>query len=659
MDLIIQRASGGSVTVTVDSNAGTISSTEAAASAAAAAASANNAASSASSASSSATAAANSATGASGSATTATTQAGIATTQAATATTQANNAATSATNSANSATASANSATNATTSATNSAASAAASLVSANASSASATASAASATSAAASYDQFDDRYLGSKTTPPTVDNDGQPLLVGALYYNSVSNNMNVWTGTVWNAAYISAAGYAPLANPAFTGTVTENGSQIVVQTDIGTAPNEIPLNQYLGNLAYQNAANIAGDVGVGGSVTATSGVINANSTTNALRITQLGLGNALLVEDSANPDASPFVINTNGNTISGYTSSINTVAVTGNAVAPGIQQHAAEQGFSTSGLTSWASNAGISPNIVLSKSNSGTIGTRGAVANGTLLGAFVATGDDGTNFIRAASITAEVDGTPGTNDMPGRLAFLTTADGASTPTERMRIDSAGRVGIGASTVAGIFVNIGYTLTGATSVVNVRAIPTIASDVTSSAALFRTQPFTQAAAFTLGALTHFDATLGSIGATSAIANQYGFNAAASLIGATNNFGFHSAIPSGTGRWNFYAAGSAANYFAGDMQLDKTVTAGGTTGAQTINKNAGTVNFAAAASSLVVTDNRVTTSSIIICTVGTNDATLKSVAAVAGAGSFTLHANAAATAETRVNFLIIN
>ena len=252
MDLIIQRASGGSVTVTVDSNSGTISATQAAASAAAAAASASNAASSASSASSSASAAVSSATSATNSATTATTQAGIATAQAATATTQAGNSATSATNSANSATASANSATNAATSATNSAASATASLVSANASNASAINSAASATAAAASYDQFDDRYLGSKTTPPTVDNDGNPLLVGALYYNSVTNNMNVWTGTVWNAAYISAAGYAPLANPDFTGTVTENGSQIVVQTDIGTAPNEIPINQYLGALAYQ-----------------------------------------------------------------------------------------------------------------------------------------------------------------------------------------------------------------------------------------------------------------------------------------------------------------------------------------------------------------------------------------------------------------------
>jgi hypothetical protein len=53
---------------------------------------------------------------------------------------------------------------------------------------------------------------------------------------------------------------------------LTENGSPAVVQTDIGTAPNEIPLNQYLGNLAYQDAANIAGPVGVGGALTVQAG---------------------------------------------------------------------------------------------------------------------------------------------------------------------------------------------------------------------------------------------------------------------------------------------------------------------------------------------------------------------------------------------------
>ena len=91
----------------------------------------------------------------------------------------------------------------------------------------------------------------------------------------------------------------------------------------------------------------------------------------------------------------------------------------------------------------------------------------------------------------------------------------------------------------------------------------------------------------------------------------------------------------------------------------DIVVDKTITAPGTTGAQTINKTTGSVNFAAAAASLVVTNSLVTTSSIILATVATNDATMKSVLAVAAAGSFTLFANAAATAETRVNFLVLN
>ena len=57
---------------------------------------------------------------------------------------------------------------------------------------------AASAASAAASYDEFDDRYLGSKTSDPTVDNDGNALQVGAEYWNSVSNERRTWTGSAW-----------------------------------------------------------------------------------------------------------------------------------------------------------------------------------------------------------------------------------------------------------------------------------------------------------------------------------------------------------------------------------------------------------------------------------------------------------------------------
>ena len=83
---------------------------------------------------------------------------------------------------------------------------------------------------------------------------------------------------------------------------------------------------------------------------------------------------------------------------------------------------------------------ATIGPSIVMAKSNSATVGTHAAVGGGTLLGALDYQGSDGTNFISAAQIRAEVDATPGTNDMPGRLVFSTTADGASSPTEAMRI---------------------------------------------------------------------------------------------------------------------------------------------------------------------------------------------------------------------------
>jgi hypothetical protein len=88
-------------------------------------------------------------------------------------------------------------------------------------------------------------------------------------------------------------------------------------------------------------------------------------------------------------------------------------------------------------------------------------------------------------------------------------------------------------------------------------------------------------------------------------------------------------------------------------------VDATITSGGTTGNQTINKALFSVNFAASSSTLTVTNNLVTTSSLIICTVQTNDATLKSVAAVTAAGSVTLYANQAATAETKVACNVFN
>jgi len=86
-----------------------------------------------------------------------------------------------------------------------------------------------------------------------------------------------------------------------------------------------------------------------------------------------------------------------------------------------------------------------------IGKSRGTTANSNTVVQANDQLGAIVFFGADGTNVWPGAQITALVDGTPGANDMPGRLVFSTTADGASSPTERMRITSAGLVGIGTS----------------------------------------------------------------------------------------------------------------------------------------------------------------------------------------------------------------
>jgi len=79
-----------------------------------------------------------------------------------------------------------------------------------------------------------------------------------------------------------------------------------------------------------------------------------------------------------------------------------------------------------------------------LARTRGTSLGSNTSVSNGDLLGRLQFSGADGTNLVPAAWVTAYVDGTPGANDMPGRLVFSTTADGASSPTERMRLNNTG-----------------------------------------------------------------------------------------------------------------------------------------------------------------------------------------------------------------------
>jgi len=196
---------------TSETNAATSAST-ATTKASEASTSATNAASSASTASTAATNAGTSETNAASSASAASTSASSASASASTATTQASNASTSASD--------------ASTSASNASTSASAAATSATTAATEATNAAASATSAADSFDSFDDRYLGAKSSAPTTDNDGNTLITGALYWNSTTDKLFIWTGSAWNPAAFDTTG-AVLSFNSRTGAVTLTSSDV------------------------------------------------------------------------------------------------------------------------------------------------------------------------------------------------------------------------------------------------------------------------------------------------------------------------------------------------------------------------------------------------------------------------------------------------
>ena len=205
-------ASSASAASTSASSASTSAST-ATTKASEAATSATNAASSASTASTAATNASTSATAAASSASSASTSASTATTKASEASTSASNASSSASSASTSATNASNSASSASTSATNAASSATSAASSATSASSAQTAAESARDATLAAFDSFDDRYLGAKTSDPSVDNDGNALVAGALYFNSTSGAMKVYTGSAWVAAYVSGSGYLSAAN--------------------------------------------------------------------------------------------------------------------------------------------------------------------------------------------------------------------------------------------------------------------------------------------------------------------------------------------------------------------------------------------------------------------------------------------------------------
>jgi len=329
-------------------------------------------------------------------------------------------------------------------------------------------------------------------------------------YVTSTGNidNVNTGTFTVGQVLYLSPYSAGQLMNTIPpTGITVQVGMVTYVDSSAGkiyvkqTTPLNVPASIISGTVAVANGGTGLTSFAANGIVYASStsalstsstlsfdgttltatgnAIISDNSANAALRITQIGAGNALLVEDSANPDATPFVIDSGGKIKNGYLTDWSGIT------APRIGVDANNSAAFATTSFGYNTAAPIFSSVV---GGGTTFGSNTIVSSGQNLGRYRWYGTDGTAPILAASMEALVDGTPGTNDMPGRLVFSTTADGASSPTERLRITSAGAFGLAGANYG----TSGQVLTsGGTS-----AAPTWTTPVAASAPKLLTTNFT-------------------------------------------------------------------------------------------------------------------------------------------------------------------
>ena len=236
---------------------------------------------------------------------------------------------TSQTAAASSATAAASSATSAASSATSSASSATSSASSASNASSSASAAASSATAAAASADSFDDLYLGAKSSDPSVDNDGDALTTGDIYFNTSANNLRVWNGSAWQVAAVSTSGLlteiSEDTTPQLGGNLDCNGNDITSASnaDVDINPNGT------GNVVLKTDL-----VSIGGG--SEVGHVSSNSTQDLKLSTNSGTTTGtIIITDGAN---GAITITPNGTGIIDLPSSMNpTLTSTGKALVMGF----------------------------------------------------------------------------------------------------------------------------------------------------------------------------------------------------------------------------------------------------------------------------------------------------------------------------------
>ena len=275
-----------------------------------------------------------------------------------------------------------------------------------------------------------------------------QPSLTGATnnygFYSNIASGTGRWNfyanGTAANyfAGSVGVGTSAPESTLQVNGTVSfgegsllsssilphiyRSGGNLFIQGRTDGGPG--------GNIQLATASTIRLNISAGGNVG-----IGTASPSGTLHVTA---ASAVAPFIASGPSSEYARIDSSGRLLVGTSS-----AIAASTLTPGFQHQGTEAAFANAGFGRWTNdNGGYA--MYFTKSRGTSVGSQVIVSSGDFLGALFFEGSDGTQLRRGASIIANVDGTPGANNMPGRLVFSTTADGASSPTERLRITNDG-----------------------------------------------------------------------------------------------------------------------------------------------------------------------------------------------------------------------
>jgi hypothetical protein len=234
-------------------------------------------------------------------------------------------------------------------------------------------------------------------------------------------------------------------------GRITAAANGTIAQSEI--ANDAVGADQLASNAVVNDS--VASNAAIAGTKISPDFGSQAISTTND----SVTIGDSIIHSGDTNtkirfPAADTFSVETAGSERSRIDSSGRLLLGTDTSRAAGGNTHKLfqiESTDATSGLSLTRNSASTTSSIIsFAKSRGTSNGSNTIIQDNDELGRIKFSGADGTDLLsEAARIQAFVDGTPGSNDMPGRLTFSTTADGAVSPTERMRIESDGKVGIG------------------------------------------------------------------------------------------------------------------------------------------------------------------------------------------------------------------